>query len=178
MTLAFITGGSRGLGLATARSLKNQGIDLVLFAKDAERLSNAANELNAKSAAVDLENLEETSQVFDNVLNKYGVPDILILAHGVMSDRMSKTLRTNLEEWRRVMAINLDSVFVIVNKVGQKMADNRNGRIIIYSACLGRMSGPGNAGGLAPYRISKAGVNALVRNLARSEEHTSELQSH
>ena len=49
MTLAFITGGSRGLGLATARSLKNQGIDLVLFAKDAQRLSNAANELNAKS---------------------------------------------------------------------------------------------------------------------------------
>ena len=166
MTLAFITGGSRGLGLATARSLKNQGIDLVLFAKDAQRLSNAANELNAKSAAVDLENLEETSQVFDNVLNKYGVPDILIIAHGVMSDRMSKTFRTNLEEWRRVMAINLDSVFLIVNKVGQKMADNRNGRIIIYSACLGRMSGPGNAGGLAPYRISKAGVNALVRNLA------------
>jgi NAD(P)-dependent dehydrogenase (short-subunit alcohol dehydrogenase family) len=46
------------------------------------------------------------------------------------------------------------------------MAEARNGRIIIYSACLGRMSGPGNAGGLAPYRISKAGVNAFVRNLA------------
>ena len=166
MTLAFVTGGSRGLGLATALALNNQGIDLVLFAKDAERLSQTSNELNARSEVVDLENLENTSQVFDRALNKYGVPDILILAHGVMSDRMSKTLRTNLEEWRRVMAINLDSVFVIVNKVGQKMADNRNGRIIIYSACLGRMSGPGNAGGLAPYRISKAGVNALVRNLA------------
>ena len=166
MTLAFVTGGSRGLGLATALALNNQGIDLVLFAKDAERLSQTSNELNARSEVVDLENLENTSQVFDSALNKYGVPNILILAHGVMSDRMSKTLRTNLEEWRRVMAINLDSVFVIVNKVGQKMADNRNGRIIIYSACLGRMSGPGNAGGLAPYRISKAGVNALVRNLA------------
>jgi NAD(P)-dependent dehydrogenase (short-subunit alcohol dehydrogenase family) len=46
------------------------------------------------------------------------------------------------------------------------MADARDGRLVIYSACLGRMSGPGNAGGLAPYRISKAGVNALVRNLA------------
>ena len=166
MTLAFVTGGSRGLGLATALALKNQGIDLVLFAKDAERLSQTSNELNARSEVVDLENLENTSQIFDSALNKYGVPDILILAHGVMSDRMSKTFRTNLEEWRRVMAINLDSVFLIVNKVGQKMADNRNGRIIIYSACLGRMSGPGNAGGLAPYRISKAGVNALVRNLA------------
>ena len=166
MTLAFVTGGSRGLGLATALALNNQGIDLVLFAKDAERLSQTSNELNARSEVVELENLENTSQVFDSALNKYGVPNILILAHGVISDRMSKTLRTNLEEWRRVMAINLDSVFVIVNKVGQKMADNRNGRIIIFSACLGRMSGPGNAGGLAPYRISKAGVNALVRNLA------------
>ena len=46
------------------------------------------------------------------------------------------------------------------------MVEKRDGRIIIFSACLGRMSGPGNAGGLAPYRISKSGVNALVRNLA------------
>ncbi|MFY7812471.1 MAG: SDR family oxidoreductase, partial [Candidatus Nanopelagicaceae bacterium] len=49
----------------------------------------------------------------------------------------------------------------------------RKGRIIIFSACLGRMSGPGNAGGLAPYRISKAGVNALVRNLAHETGHGS-----
>jgi 3-oxoacyl-[acyl-carrier protein] reductase len=95
------------------------------------------------------------------------------LAHGVMSDRMAKTLKTNDSEWRRVMAINLDSVFTIVNEVGAKMADVRKGRIIIYSACLGRMSGPGNAGGLAPYRISKAGVNALVRNLAHETGHGS-----
>ena len=51
------------------------------------------------------------------------------------------------------------------------MAEARLGRIIIYSACLGRMSGPGNTGGLAPYRISKAGVNALVRNLAHETVH-------
>jgi NAD(P)-dependent dehydrogenase (short-subunit alcohol dehydrogenase family) len=51
------------------------------------------------------------------------------------------------------------------------MAENRNGRVIVYSACLGRMSGPGTAGGLAPYRISKAGVNALVRNLAHETGH-------
>ena len=83
-----------------------------------------------------------------------------------MSEKISKTLKTNNEEWRRVLSINLDSVFCALNILGAPMADARNGRIIIYSACLGRMSGPGNAGGLAPYRISKAGVNALVRNLA------------
>jgi NAD(P)-dependent dehydrogenase (short-subunit alcohol dehydrogenase family) len=83
-----------------------------------------------------------------------------------MSEKMSKTLRTTDEEWRRVLSINLDSVFMLVNELVPAMAEARNGRVVIFSACLGRMSGPGNAGGLAPYRISKAGVNALVRNLA------------
>jgi NAD(P)-dependent dehydrogenase (short-subunit alcohol dehydrogenase family) len=83
-----------------------------------------------------------------------------------MSEKMSKTLRTTDEEWRRVLSINLDSVFTLTNAIAPAMAEARNGRIIIFSACLGRMSGPGNAGGLAPYRISKAGVNAFVRNLA------------
>jgi 3-oxoacyl-[acyl-carrier protein] reductase len=173
MTLAFVTGGSRGLGYATAKALKNQGFELVLFAKDSARLASASNELGALHEVVNLENIDETRNVFNEAVNKYGVPDILMLAHGVMSDRMAKTLKTNDSEWRRVMAINLDSVFTIVNEVGAKMADVRKGRIIIYSACLGRMSGPGNAGGLAPYRISKAGVNALVRNLAHETGHGS-----
>jgi NAD(P)-dependent dehydrogenase (short-subunit alcohol dehydrogenase family) len=64
------------------------------------------------------------------------------------------------------MAINLDSVFSALNILAAPMAEARSGRVVIFSACLGRMSGPGNAGGLAPYRVSKAGVNALVRNLA------------
>jgi len=91
----------------------------------------------------------------------------------VMSEKMSKTLRTTNEEWRRVMAINLDSVFCALNILAAPMAEARNGRIIIYSACLGRMTGPGNAGGLVPYRVSKAGVNALVRNLAHETGHGS-----
>ena len=173
MSLVFVTGGSRGLGFATAKALSSMGHQVVIFAKNSERIQIAANELNSKYEVVDLEDIGQTREVFKSAVEKYGVPDILILAHGVMSDRMAKTLRTNDQEWRRVMTINLDSVFTIVNEVGSKMAEARNGRIIIFSACLGRMSGPGNAGGLAPYRISKAGVNALVRNLAYETGHGS-----
>ena len=173
MPLVFLTGGSRGLGFATAKMLKDLGYDLVLFAKDPEKLKSAAADLDSAYELVDLANMVETRQVFAGAVEKYGVPDILMLAHGVMTDRTAKTLRTNDDEWRRVMAINLDSVFGIVNEVGAKMAAQRSGRIVIYSACLGRMSGPGNAGGLAPYRISKAGVNALVRNLAHETGHGS-----
>ena len=166
MALAFVTGGSRGLGFETAKALKLAGHQVVLFARNTEKLVNAGKELSSPIEFVELSDIASTRKVFADAVEKYGVPDILMLAHGVMSDRMAKTLKTNDEEWRRVMTINLDSVFTIVNEVGSKMADARKGRVIVYSACLGRMSGPGNAGGLAPYRISKAGVNALVRNLA------------
>ncbi len=173
MGLAVVTGGSRGLGYETARALKEAGHDLVLVAKDPVRLAQSAATLGANYIAIDLEDIDAARDGFRLLLEKYGTPEILVLAHGVMSEKMSKTLRTTNEEWRRVMAINLDSVFCALNILAAPMAEARNGRIIIYSACLGRMSGPGNAGGLVPYRVSKAGVNALVRNLAHETGHGS-----
>jgi len=165
-SLAVVTGGSRGLGFETARALKAEGHEIVLVAKDPERLKQAAAELQCDFRAVDLADIDASKSAFQEILATFGTPQILILAHGVMSEKMSKTLKTTNEEWRRVMAINLDSVFTALNILVAPMAEARNGRVIVYSACLGRMSGPGNTGGLAPYRISKAGVNALVRNLA------------
>jgi NAD(P)-dependent dehydrogenase (short-subunit alcohol dehydrogenase family) len=171
--LALITGGSRGLGFETAKSLRDQGFDLILIAKDSDRLSSARTSLLADGGAnsvdaysIDLENPTATASALELIAITHPDINYLILAHGVMSEKMSKTLKTTDEEWRRVMAINLDSVFQIVNRLAPAIVESRNGRIVIFSACLGRMSGPGNAGGLAPYRISKAGVNALVRNLA------------
>jgi NAD(P)-dependent dehydrogenase (short-subunit alcohol dehydrogenase family) len=167
--LAVITGGSRGLGFETAKALARQGFDLALIAKDGDKLGNAAKEIQGVNVSTFICDLEQPEQVRDTIAaitQSLPVPQVLMLAHGVMSEKMSKTLRTTDAEWRRVMAINLDSVFQLVNGIAPAMADARNGRIVIFSACLGRMSGPGNAGGLAPYRISKAGVNALVRNLA------------
>jgi NAD(P)-dependent dehydrogenase (short-subunit alcohol dehydrogenase family) len=182
--VALITGGSRGLGFETAKALAAQGYEVILLAKDAERLQLAEKEISAAAElsvvnpsttsatphvstyAVDLENPTATSDALEIIALAHPNITHLVLAHGVMSEKMSKTLKTTDQEWRRVMSINLDSVFQIVNRLAPAIVDARNGRIVIFSACLGRMSGPGNAGGLAPYRISKAGVNALVRNLA------------
>ena len=173
MPTAIVTGASRGLGFENAKGLAALGYDIVMIAKDQSRLSLAQQSLQRHhpnqhftTCAVDLEDLEATRATVDLIAQQQSAPDVMILAHGVMSEKMSKTLRTTDAEWRRVMTINLDSVFTLVNGLAPAMVEARNGRIIIYSACLGRMSGPGNAGGLAPYRISKAGVNALVRNLA------------
>ena len=189
---AIVTGGSRGLGFESAKGLVASGFRVVLVAKDEHRLKSACDAINAQFAqsdkpvathhAIDFEAstpqaLAEVRAAAQAILDRYqpiwGLPKVVIIAHGVMSAKMSKTLRTDVDEWRRVMSINLDSVFTLVNLFGAVMSEARDGRIIIYSACLGRMSGPGNAGGLAPYRISKAGVNALVRNLAHETGHGS-----
>jgi NAD(P)-dependent dehydrogenase (short-subunit alcohol dehydrogenase family) len=175
--LAIISGGSRGLGFETARGLAAAGFDLALIAKDQTRLESARQSLITEFAAtqsglvitthaVDLEDQVATRNMATQLNTTLATPKVLVLAHGVMSEKMSKTLRTTDAEWNRVVNINLNSVFILVNAIGPAMAEARDGRVVIYSACLGRMSGPGNAGGLAPYRISKAGVNALVRNLA------------
>ena len=166
MSLVVVTGGSRGLGFETAKALKAQGHDVVLVAKDSARLAQSAAELHCDYRSVDLEDIDAAKKCFDEILETFGTPEILIIAHAVMSAKMSKTLKTDNAEWRRVMAINLDSVFCALNILAAPMAAARSGRVIVFSACLGRMSGPGNTGGLAPYRVSKAGVNALVRNLA------------
>jgi len=166
MGLVIVTGGSRGLGYECAKEMRAAGHDVVVVARDKERLVAVVAELGCQYRVVDLEDLDAARNTFDEIVTTFGTPEIVILAHGVMSAKMSKTLKTDSAEWRRVMAINLDSVFCALNVLAAPMAEARNGRVIIFSACLGRMSGPGNAGGLAPYRVSKAGVNALVRNLA------------
>ncbi len=168
---AIVTGGSRGLGFETAKGLIAAGISVYIIGQDRQRAQQSAATLGCEFRAVDVADSKKFREVLIEITEEasakgFGVLDILVLSHGVMSEKMSKTLRTNDEEWRRTLSINLDSVFVAVNQLAPAMTEVRAGRVVIYSACLGRMSGPGTHGGLAPYRISKAGVNAFVKNLS------------
>ena len=168
---AIVTGGSRGLGYETAKGLIAAGISVYIIGKDEVRAQQSAEKLGCNFRAVDVAESKKFRQVLNEITeeatsNGFETLDILVLAHGVMSEKMSKTLRTTDEEWRRTLSINLDAVFTAVNQLAPAMSDARKGRVIVYSACLGRMSGPGTHGGLAPYRISKAGVNAFVKNLS------------
>jgi len=168
--VAVITGGSRGIGLAAAKELGALGATVVLVGQNPENLKSAVTALvdlgaDADSICVDVSNAQNVAKkISEHSLAP--LADILINSAGVMSEKMAKTLRTSSEEWHRVMGTNLDGTFNMISAIGPQMALRKSGRIINVSACLGRFSGPGLAGGLAPYRISKTAVNALTKNLA------------
>lgn len=170
MTFALITGASRGIGFAAAKILGLQGFEIGVVGQSATSAEKAAAELAADGITAlpygcDVADWNQVAQMVE-YFEARGPIDVLINSAGVMSDRMAKTVLTTNQEWHRVMSINLDGVFNTCNLVGKKMLERRSGRIINVSACLGRMSGPGTSGGLAPYRISKAGVNALTKNMS------------
>jgi len=168
--VAVITGGSRGIGFAAARELGALGATVILIGKSPENLRSAVSTLidiglDVDSICIDV---SDNDQVLEKISQHSLAPqaDILINSAGVMSEKMAKTLRTSTQEWDRVMGTNLDGTFNLISAIGPQMAGRKSGRIINVSACLGRFSGPGLAGGLAPYRISKTAVNALTKNLA------------
>ena len=165
--VALVTGGTRGIGLAAARGLGQLGATVVLVGRepDAAVAQLVGEGLDAVGQVCDVADVDAVLAL-PVALGPLAQLDVLVTAAGVMSEKMTKTLRTSPAEWRRVLGINLDGTWAALAAFGPAMAQRRSGRIITLSACLGRMSGPGTAGGLAPYRVSKAAVNAMTKNLA------------
>ena len=167
---AIVTGGSRGIGFAISKGLASLGSKVLILGQNQTNVNNAVNSLSSFNDLVhgfvaDVSKINEVEQIATELLSTYS-PTILINSAGVMSEKTAKTLKTSNEEWDRVLDINLKGTFNTIKTFAPSMVEKRQGRIINLTACLGRMSGPGTSGGLAPYRISKAGVNALTKNFA------------
>ncbi|MCW2614139.1 MAG: classical family protein [Frankiales bacterium] len=168
--VAVVTGGSRGIGRQVATGLAESGATVVLLARDAARVEQVVAEPVARGqdvtgAAVDVADTAAV-RALPARLGPLAAADVLVNAAGVMSEKTARTLRTSDDEWRRVMGVNLDGVLATTAAFVPGMVERRWGRVVNLSACLGRMGGPGTAGGLAPYRVSKVALNALTRNLS------------
>ncbi|GAA4809669.1 SDR family NAD(P)-dependent oxidoreductase [Actinomycetospora chlora] len=158
---ALVTGASRGLGREIAAGLAAAGASVIGMARDAAALSEAAASFGGRALPHDLADVDGIADRVDGL-----EVDVLVNAAAVMSSPRSKTLDASLAEWRDVRAVDLDAPLALVQALVPGMARRRWGRVVNVSACLGRLTGPGTAGGLAPYRVAKAGLNALTRNLA------------
>ena len=165
---AVVTGGSRGIGYATVLGLSHLGAEVAIVGRESLSVTSAVESARAAGRVVHGWVVDASQPTAAEQLRELAQApvDILVASAAVMSERSSKLVHTSVEHWRSVLATNLDGVFHAMSAFVPSMLERRSGTVVALSACLGRMSGPGTAGGLAPYRISKAGVNALVRNTA------------
>ena len=116
-TVALVTGGSRGLGLAAARGIGLRGARVIVLGRDVSRVNAAAAQLvddgvEAAPVVADVADPASLARAAQEVAH-VGPPDVLVLSAGVMSAKMTRTMRTSPDDGQRVMSINLDGGFYI-----------------------------------------------------------------
>jgi 3-oxoacyl-[acyl-carrier protein] reductase len=163
---ALVTGASRGIGKACARTLAGAGNRLVLASRTVEKLEEVATEIRGAGGEafvveMDLANKESIARAVDLAAKEYGRIDILVNNAGVTKDGLA--LRMKQADWELVLATNLSGAFYAVQAVLSGMLRERWGRIINISSVVGEM---GNAG-QANYVASKAGLIGLTKSLAQ-----------
>ncbi len=155
---AFITGASRGIGLACAQALASAGTRVILAARDAAKLEAASAAIPDSSwVTIDLSSQESIKEAFA----KAGPVDILVNNAAVTKDGLA--LRMKKDDWDAVLATNLTGAFLAVQQVMQGMMKQRWGRIINISSIVGETGNPGQAN----YVASKAGLIGLTKSLAQ-----------
>jgi len=161
---ALVTGAYRGIGKVIADTFIAEGaevwgVDYRTPEDLQDRVTAAGGKLHWVTA--DLSDLKNVEEVIDNTLKEAGGFDILVNNAGITKDNLS--FRMSLEEWQRVLDINLSAAFFIARTVGRDMIKKRSGSIINMASVVGIH---GN-GGQANYSASKAGIIGVTKSLAQ-----------
>jgi 3-oxoacyl-[acyl-carrier protein] reductase len=168
--VAVITGGTRGIGLASARLLAEDGASVVVSGRDAGRLDAAVKELEALGVAAlgiaaDAAKREDCDRLVDAAKERFGRIDVLVNNAGMTRDQL--LVRMKDEDWDQVLDVNLRGVFLMTRAAGKVMMRQKSGRIINITSTAGAM---GNAGQVN-YSAAKAGVIGLTKAAARELAH-------
>ena len=171
--VAIVTGGSRGIGLAIASLLAEDGAAVVVSGRDADRLQRAVKDLEAQGRAAlavvaDAASRAECDRLVDAARERFGRVDILVNNAGITRDGL--LVRMKDEDWDRVLDVNLRGAFHMTRAVTKAMVRQKSGgRVINITSAAGAM---GNAG-QANYSAAKAGLIGFTKAAARELAHWS-----
>jgi acetoacetyl-CoA reductase len=164
--VAIVTGGSRGIGAAIALELAKNGAKVVInynVRKElADQIVAEINEFGGEAYAVqaDVSESNEAAYLVQETINHYGKLDILINNAGITRDSTFKKLSE--EDWRKVIDVNLNSVFNNTSAALPYLLESDAGRIINISSIIGQAGGFGQTN----YAAAKAGLIGYTKSLA------------
>lgn len=169
---AIITGGGSGIGLAAARLFLQEGAQVVIAGRDADKLIQAAKGLSGGdrllTLACDVSQPDQVKKLVEQTLAKFGKIDILVNNAGTnVKERTFRQLTP--EVWQKLIRINLDGAFYCTHAVMPDMMARKDGIIINVSSTAGKRANP--LGGIA-YAAAKFGVAALGIGLAEEEKNS------
>ena len=165
---ALVTGGSRGIGRAIALELAREGADVfVNYRRDAEAAERTAADIRALGRRAftgqgDVGKYEAVEAVVEAAVRDLGRIDIVVANSGVAS-RPQPVATMDLKEWQRVIDVDLNGVFYTLRATVPKLVAQKSGCVLVVSSVGADLCAPFGA----PYHVSKAGVNALTKVLAR-----------
>jgi 3-oxoacyl-[acyl-carrier protein] reductase len=163
--VALVTGASRGIGAAIAKTLAAQGATVVAAARGSNAEASVAEIVarggKAEAASFDVTDPATVEVVVSGTLARHGRLDILVNNAGITRDQLMMRMRR--DDWDAVIATNLTAAFTCTQAVLRPMLKQRGGRIIAISSVVGQM---GNAGQVN-YAASKAGLIGMAKALAR-----------
>ncbi len=163
--VAIVTGGSRGLGRAIALALAAAGAHVAPVSRTEEDLEAVSEEIGALGrcalpVAADVTDVEQVRKMTDRVACEFDRIDILVNSAGIVI--LKPAVEFPVEEWEKVIRVNLEGTFLCCKEVGRMMLEQQRGKIINMSSVRGLQ---GRAQDPA-YAASKGGVNLLTRSLA------------
>ena len=157
----LITGASGGIGAALVKKFVSLGANVLGSGTKTEKLELIKKQYpNIKVKKFDINNHSEIEEFMDSVSLELGGLDVLINNAGINIDNLS--IRMKVEEWKRVIDVNLTSTFLLSKYAIKKMLKNKFGRIVNITSVVGHVGNLGQAN----YSASKAGIIGMSKSLA------------
>ena len=162
--VALVTGGARGIGLAITRRLIADGARVALVDLDKSAVEAAAGALGAAAMAVvaDVTRTDDVERAVGAVHARWGRLDIVVNNAGITGGSKLSWELTD-EDWSRVIACDLTSVFLVSRAAVRLMLPRKSGRIVNIASIAGKEGNPT----LVPYSTAKAGVIGFTKALAK-----------
>ena len=153
--IALITGGNRGIGLAIAKSLAQDGFHVVIGSRSGQVVDGF------DSVAMDVSSAQSVDDAFSHVENTWGIPEVLVCNAGITKDAL--VMRMSDEDFEDVINTNLTGAFRVAKRATKGLLKLKKGRLIFISSVVAMLGSPGQVN----YAASKSGLIGMARSFAR-----------